>query len=73
MWIPSGDNASSAGAAAAGGQISVGEAEPILRQMIDIRGANALISVTPEIIPANIIGNEKYEVRLPAGRRKEGH
>ena len=73
MWIPTRDDASSAGAAAARGQIGVGKADPIRRQPIDIRRANALISITPEIIPANVIGNEKYKVRLPNGRRKQGN
>ena len=71
MWIPSYDDASSAGTAAAGGQIGTGKADPIRRQTIDIRRTNALISVAPEIIPANVISDEKYEIRLPDGRRKE--
>ena len=70
MWIPPCDDASSTGTAAAGGQIGIGKADPIRRQPIDIRRTNALISVTSEIIPANVIDNEKYEVRLPDGRRK---
>ena len=70
MWIPSWDNASSAGTATAGGQIGVGKADPIRRQTIDIRRTNALISVTPEIIPANVISNEKYEVRFPMADEK---
>ena len=51
-----------------GGQIGVGKADSIRRQTIDIRRTNALISVTAEIIPANVISNEEYEVRLPDGR-----
>ena len=62
VWVSSGDDAVSAGAAWAGGEVKVWEINALFCQLVNILGFDIGISSTPKIVEAYVIGNKDNKV-----------
>jgi len=64
MRIPSGDDAAAAGTAGTCSKKCIGKGGSFAGQPVDIGRFDDPVSVTPYIVPANIVGNDEHEIRF---------